>query len=198
MLFRVKSKRVNVDTSCRNIGVMLIRLDQVEVRSKTFLKAVMSVELKLGANNWVASCIARSKTSMVGTAASIIASIKVGRSITNRGGSRSKSLRVVYTSIEESFNFGSGAVNVSTLKSGGNIREGFGHMSSFDIGEEVLLTSWGVVAPVSPASIDIIIISVVIPLVVVSTNNGIALNHPDKFLNWVVEIEFNLNIGVNS
>lgn len=71
-------------------------------------------------------------------------------------------------------------------------------MSSFDIGEEVLLASWGIVAPVSPASINIKIISVVVPLVVVSTNNGITLNNPDKFLNWVVEIEFNLNIGVNS
>jgi len=198
MLFGVKSKRVNIDTSRRNIGVMLVRLNQVEVRSKTFLKSVMSVELKLGANNWIASCVARSKTGMVGAATGIIASIKVGRSITNRGGSGSKSLRIVYTSIEESLNFGSGAVNVSALKSCGNIREGFGHMSSFDIGEEVLLTSWSVIAPVSPASIDIIIISVVVPLVVVSTNNGIALNHPDKFLNWVVEIEFNFNIGVNS
>jgi hypothetical protein len=70
-------------------------------------------------------------------------------------------------------------------------------MSGFNIGKEVLLASWGVVAPVSPASINIKIISVVVPLVVVLANNRVTLNNPDKFLNGVVEIEFNLNVGVN-
>ena len=55
MLLRAEGERVHVDTSGRGGGVVLERLNQVEVRTEALREAVLAVEEELGANNWVAA-----------------------------------------------------------------------------------------------------------------------------------------------
>ena len=53
MFFWFKTKRVNIDTNSRCIGVMLIRLDVVKVVTSSFLETIVSVKLKFGSVNTV-------------------------------------------------------------------------------------------------------------------------------------------------
>jgi len=46
--------------------------------------------------------------------------------------------------------------------------------------------------------VSIKVISVVIPLVIAKFDDIITLDDPDEFLDGVIEVKFNLNIGVNS
>ena len=55
VLFWAKCKRVTVDTGVGVASVMLIRLDNIEVRTFTLRHAVLSVKLKLGSNHRVLS-----------------------------------------------------------------------------------------------------------------------------------------------
>jgi hypothetical protein len=48
VLFRVKRKGIDVDTSGRDVGVVLVRLDLVEVAALTLLETIVTVELDLG------------------------------------------------------------------------------------------------------------------------------------------------------
>ena len=48
MLLRVQGEGVDVDTSGRDVGVVLVRLDLVEVAALTLLETVVTVELDLG------------------------------------------------------------------------------------------------------------------------------------------------------
>ena len=53
MLFGLKGERINVNTHSRDVGVVLVRLNQVEVVTITNLEAVMAVKLKKSGNNRV-------------------------------------------------------------------------------------------------------------------------------------------------
>ena len=53
MLLRSQGERVQVDTRIRGTGVVLPRLDNIEVRTLTLREAVLAVELKLGRDNGV-------------------------------------------------------------------------------------------------------------------------------------------------
>ena len=53
VLFGAKGKRVNVDTGVWVSGVMLERLDEVEVGSFALGESVLTVKLELGGNNWI-------------------------------------------------------------------------------------------------------------------------------------------------
>jgi hypothetical protein len=53
VLFRAKGERVDVDTSIRGTGVVLVRLDNVEVGSFTLREAVLSVKLELSGDDRV-------------------------------------------------------------------------------------------------------------------------------------------------
>ena len=55
MLLRLESERVDVDTDRRDVGVVLVRLDLVEVASFTNLEAVVAVELDEGGDARVAT-----------------------------------------------------------------------------------------------------------------------------------------------
>jgi hypothetical protein len=55
VLLRLESEGVDVNTNARNVGVVLVRLDQVEVRAFTDLEAIVAVELEEGSNDRVAS-----------------------------------------------------------------------------------------------------------------------------------------------
>jgi len=198
VFLRLESKRVNVNTSSRDISVVLIRLDEVEVRTKTLLEAIVSVKLKLGTDDRVATSVERGETSVVGTTARTRIGSKVGRSIVCRECTRTKLGREVDTGVEESFDFTSSAINVTVMKVGSNVREGTSHVSSFNIGMKNLLTRRNTVSPFGPKTINIVVISIVSPLVDVRSNNSIALDDPYEFLDRVVEIEFNLNVSVYS
>ena len=55
MLLGLKRERVDVDANRRHVGVVLVRLDQVEVATLTLVKAVVAVELDLGRHDGVAA-----------------------------------------------------------------------------------------------------------------------------------------------
>jgi hypothetical protein len=46
------------------------------------------------------------------------------------------------------------------------------------------------------AAVIIVVICVVVPLVNTSAAEVFALDNPDKFFDWVVEVKFNLNVYV--
>ncbi len=48
VLLRVQGERIDVDTSGRDVGVVLVRLDLVEVAALTLLETIVAVELDLG------------------------------------------------------------------------------------------------------------------------------------------------------
>jgi hypothetical protein len=53
MLFGSQSKGVNIDTSVRGVGVVLVGLNEVEVSSFALREAVLSVKLELSGDNGV-------------------------------------------------------------------------------------------------------------------------------------------------
>jgi len=53
VLLRLERKGVHVDTNSGDVGVVLVRLDQVEVLALTLIKSVMAVELDLGRHDRV-------------------------------------------------------------------------------------------------------------------------------------------------
>jgi hypothetical protein len=61
--------------------VVLIRLDEVEVRTKTLGETVVSVKLKLRTDDWVSASALGSKTCVVSTSGSLVIIGKVDGSI---------------------------------------------------------------------------------------------------------------------
>ena len=55
MLLGLERKRVDVDADGGDVGVVLVRLDQVEVATLALVKAIVAVELDLGRNDGVAA-----------------------------------------------------------------------------------------------------------------------------------------------
>ena len=55
MLLWLQGKRVHVDAHSRNVGVMLVRLNQVKVVAVTDLEAIMAVQLQQGSDDRVAT-----------------------------------------------------------------------------------------------------------------------------------------------
>ena len=53
MLFWLEGKRVDVDADRGDVGVVLVRLDQVEVASLALRETIVTVELDLGDNDRV-------------------------------------------------------------------------------------------------------------------------------------------------
>ena len=48
VFLRLETKRVNVDTSLGDIGVVLVRLDKIEVTTHALRESVVTIELELG------------------------------------------------------------------------------------------------------------------------------------------------------
>ena len=65
MFLGFKGERVNVDTGGGDVGVVLVRLDQVEVRSESLLETIVTVELELGTDGGVSSGVDGSETSVI-------------------------------------------------------------------------------------------------------------------------------------
>jgi hypothetical protein len=61
--------------------VVLIRLDKVEVRTKTLGETIVAVKLKLSTDDWVSAGALGSKTGVVSTSRSLVVIGKVDRSV---------------------------------------------------------------------------------------------------------------------
>jgi hypothetical protein len=61
--------------------VVLIRLDKVEVRTKTLGETIVAVKLKLSTDDWVSAGALGSKTGVVSTSGSLVVIGKVDRSV---------------------------------------------------------------------------------------------------------------------
>jgi len=91
MLFGLQRKGIHVDSRSRNVGVVLIRLDKVEIRAKTLRETVVAVKLKLSTDDWVATGALGSKTGVVSASGSLVVirevdgSVVVGSGTTTRG-----------------------------------------------------------------------------------------------------------------
>ena len=70
VFFGFKSKGVNIDASWGDVGVVLVRLDQVEVRSEAFLEAIVAVELEFGTDDGVTASVDGAETSVIGVVTS--------------------------------------------------------------------------------------------------------------------------------
>jgi hypothetical protein len=53
MFLRLETERVDIDTSSRDIGVMLVRLNKIEVATITLRETVVTVKLNLTSENRV-------------------------------------------------------------------------------------------------------------------------------------------------
>lgn len=71
MLFGLQGEGIDVDTRSRDVGVVLVGLDKVEVRTKALRETIVTVKLELGANNGVATSVAGAEARVVGTVGSI-------------------------------------------------------------------------------------------------------------------------------
>ena len=56
MLLWLESEGVDVDTNCGDVGVVLVRLDLVEISSLANLESVVAVELEESSDAWVLAC----------------------------------------------------------------------------------------------------------------------------------------------
>ena len=55
MLLRIQSERIHVDAHRRNVGVMLVRLDQIEVAAFALTEPILTVELDVCHGHGIAS-----------------------------------------------------------------------------------------------------------------------------------------------
>jgi hypothetical protein len=190
MLLGLQRKGIHVDSRSRNVGVVLIRLDKVEVRAKTLGETVVAVKLELSTNDWVSASALGSKTGVVSTSGSLVVigevdgGVVVGSCTTTLGkladtdfGGSLPSLTLGTVDLVDELgreaDSGITGLNVGT-KSGIGVKETVGLNLAVSIVVEV--------------------IGVVVPLVHSELDNGVTLNNPDEFLNGVVKVQFDLNI----
>ena len=64
MFLRSQSERVHIDTCVRSTGVVLERLDNIEVRTFTLRESVLTVKLKLSGDNRVLTPTMEVKSSL--------------------------------------------------------------------------------------------------------------------------------------
>ena len=57
MLFGFKPERVNVNTSLGDVGVVLVRLDKIEVSAHALRETVVTIELELGREDRVETAV---------------------------------------------------------------------------------------------------------------------------------------------
>jgi hypothetical protein len=190
VLFRLKSKGIHVDTSGGDVGVALVGLDKVEVRSKTLGETIVTVELKLGTNDGVTTGTLGSKTGVVSTTGSFVVIGEVDGGVVV--GSCTTTLRKLANT-----NFG-GSLPSLTLGTVDLIyelgREADSGITGLNVGTKSGIWIKETIGLNLSVSIIVKVISVVIPLVHTELNNGVTLNNPDKFLNGVVKVQFDLNI----
>jgi hypothetical protein len=190
VLFGLKSKGIDIDTSGGDVSVALIRLNQVEVRTKTLGETIVTVELKLGANDGVTTGTLRSETGVVGTTGSLVVIGKVDWSIVV--GSSTATLRKLSNT-----NLGGSlpSLSLGTVDLVDELgREADSGITRLDVGTKSGIGVKETVGLNLAVSIVVEVIGVVVPLVHSELDNGVTLNYPDEFLNGVVKVQFDFYI----
>ena len=206
LFFRLEGKRVNVDTRrVRNVGVVLVRLDEVEVRALAFRESVVTVEEELSGPDAVSGTRA---TIDVGVRESTVAnsrvevsanngldgpaSLELGRRHTVPGTSGltlNRVFRVEDVVSREAVVLVRGvrfaAVEETSVRETSNVR---GVRGELGVRPDV---DAGVVV-VNNGAVEGALRRVVTPLVSTVVNNVLALDDPDEFLDGVVEVETRL------
>jgi hypothetical protein len=190
VLFRLKSKGINVDTSGGDVGVALIGLDKVEVRTKTLGETIVTVELKLGTNNGVTTGTLGSKTGVVSTTGSLVVIGEVDGGVVV--GSCTTTLGKL---ADTDFGGSLPSLTLGTVDFVDELgREADSGITGLDVGTKSGIGVKETVGLNLAVSIVVEVISVVVPLVHSELDNGVTLDNPDEFLNGVVEVQFDLNI----
>jgi hypothetical protein len=162
VLLRAKGERVDVDTSIGGTGVVLERLDSVEVGTLTLGETVLTVKLKLSGDYWVLTPAVHVKGSLGNDERTSIGKT-LDSGITGSGGiistSSTESIRGNYSSTE--------SINV--------------------LGESI--NGISVVERLGTSALEKSFTTLQRSTVV---NVGIRLAYPDKLLAWVVEVELDL------
>jgi hypothetical protein len=192
MLFGLKRKGIHVNSRSRNVGVVLVRLNKVEVRTKTLRETIVAVKLKLSTDDWVSASTLGSKTGVVSTSGSLVVIGKVDGSVVV-GSSTATGGKVGPSNFGSSlFLSGLGAnTSVGVVVNSG---EGNGGITGLNVGTKGGLRVKETVGADNTEGIVVEIISVVVPLVHTELNDGVSLNDPDQFLDGVVKVQFDLDI----
>jgi hypothetical protein len=190
VLFRLKSKGIHIDTSGGDVGVALVRLDKVKVRSKTLGETIVTVELKLGTNDGVTTSALGSKTGVVSTTGSLVVIGEVDGGVVV--GSRTTTLGKL---ADTDFGGSLPSLTLGTVDLVDELgREADSGITGLDVGTKSGIGVKKTVGLNLAVSIVVEVISVVVPLVHAELNNRVTLDNPDEFLNGVVKVQFNLNI----
>lgn len=203
MLFGFKPEGVNIDTGSGAVGVVLVRLNQVEVATFASGKSVVAVELDLGMGNGVVAAIEEEvagretdvpggSKSRVGNSVNIlvgrISEIGVGckgcgnvaKASTSRASRKAIAL-VNYANISD-LTIQVLSHRTSTTNEGAWTGKTFTERGARSACQGGKIKGIGVVEPLGTTDR--------------SGSNGInvqvGLNNPDEFLNRVVEVEFDL------
>jgi hypothetical protein len=223
VLLGLEGEGIDVDTSDRDVGVVLVRLDKVEVRAESLNESVVAVKLELGTDSGVSASIDRAETSVVsvvsssgegtevsggkvagiGTRAGRVAEAK--RSHLTVSGTEDTIVHVATDTAETRgvlHNIAGAEASVVAEESGilginiTETNEGEYISVTINISEDKLRR----ISDTSGAetSISIVVVSVVVPLVETSLDDVISLHNPDELLARVVEIELHLNVGIDS
>jgi len=190
VLFRLKSKGIHIDTSSGDVGVALVGLDKVEVRSKTLGETIVTVELKLGTNNWVTTGALGSETGVVSTTGSLVVIGEVDGGVVV--GSCTTTLGKL---ADTDFGGSLPSLTLGTVDLVDELgREADSGVTGLDIGTKSGIGVKETVGLNLAVSIVVEVISVVVPLVHSELDNGVTLNNPDEFLNGVVKVQFDFYI----
>jgi len=213
----LESEGVNIDTSDRDISVVLVRLDKIEVRAESFLESVVTIKLELSTDGWVSTGIDGAETSVISVISSSGKSTEVSRSkvacVRTRaswaGKTKRSDLSVSLTKSSTRTGSTNGTDTSSILLKTSVVGEELSVFRvnitkanewedisvTFNISEDKLRRISNAVS--AETSISIVVISVVIPLVETSLDNIVSLDNPDELLARVVEIQLNLDVSVD-
>jgi hypothetical protein len=190
VLFRLKSKGVHVDTSGGDVGVALVGLDKVEVRTKTLGETIVTVELKLGTDDGVTTGTLGSKTGVVSTTGSLVVIGEVDGGIVV--GSCTTTLGKL---ADTDFGGSLPSLTLGTVDLVDELgREADSGITGLDVGTKSGIGVKETIGLNLAVSIVVEVISVVVPLVHSELDNGVTLDDPDEFLNGVVKVQFDFYI----
>ena len=86
MLFGFQPKRVNVNTSLGDVGVVLVRLDKIEVSAHALRETIVTVELELGGEDRVETSVFGGPLYVVTGSSTSRAGVAVGGGVSDGDG----------------------------------------------------------------------------------------------------------------
>jgi len=182
VFFGFKTEGIDIDTGFRAVGVVLVRLNQVEVTSITFRESVVAVKLEFGGRNGVHTAVKNgidgSKTELnTRTKSSIELVHVVGASKTSSGHNGLKASSLLSngntgSSADDRLSHRTGRKKIiarNTLKRVRGSATERGKVDSISVVEPLLTTE-----SLGSSEIDI----------------AVGLNNPNEFFDGVIEVEF--------